>query len=132
MFKNKIGKKGEDLACTFLEKKGYKVIARNFRKKIGEIDIVAEKGDTIVFIEVKTRKNTKFGLPQEYVNNKKIEKILKAASIFLSENRLWHRPVRFDVIGITVKDEEIKIEHEQDCIHLGDTLSGGNPNWQPW
>jgi len=132
VFKIKIGKKGEEIACRFLKKNGYKIIARNFRKKIGEIDIIAEKGDTIIFVEVKTRKNTKFGLPQEYVNKSKIDKMVKTASMFLTENSMWDRPVRFDVIGISLENEEIKIEHEQDCVQIGDFVSCGDPNWQPW
>lgn len=132
MFKNKVGKKGEYIAAKFLEKKGYKVIAQNFRTKLGEIDIIAEKDDFLVFIEVKTRKSTRYGIPKEYVTKSKIERIFKTASIYLSEKKSWHKKIRFDVIGIILDGGDIKIEHEKDCIQCGDLVFSDNSYWQPW
>ena len=72
MSKNKsLGDQGEEIAVNELEKQGYTIVDRNFRKKYGEIDIIAKKGDTVTFVEVKTRVNTSMGLPREAVNLKK-------------------------------------------------------------
>ena len=79
----KIGKVGEQEAVKFLKKKNYKIIDQNFSCKIGEIDIIAYQKDTIVFVEVKTRKNNLFGTPGQAVNKSKQKKIIKTALYYL-------------------------------------------------
>ena len=94
-----IGKKGEDLAVSYIERKGYKILNRNYHSRFGEIDIIAKKEKYIVFIEVKTRcANTKF-TAFEAVDTFKQKKIIKTAMIYLSENNLDLQP-RFDVIAV--------------------------------
>ena len=96
------GRKGEDLAVKFLEDKGIKVICRNFRYRSGEIDIIAQDNDTLVFIEVKTW--TKLGIEAlEYgINSKKQQRIIKTAKYFLLVNRKYrYMAIRFDVIFVT-------------------------------
>lgn len=84
--KQKTGKLGENIAVKYLKNKGFTIVCRNYRCKFGEIDIVAEKGSEIIFIEVKTRKKVLqniFGTPEEAVDKKKINKIIQSANIFL-------------------------------------------------
>lgn len=94
------GKLGEAEAYDFLKNKGYKIIAQNFKNKIGEIDIIAMDKDYIVFIEVKARRNAKFGLPCEAVDENKQRKIRMVASSYLQARGLLDYNVRFDVIDI--------------------------------
>ena len=132
-FKAKLkGKEGEDIACKFLKKRGYKILTRNFRTKMGEIDIIAEKKGTVVFFEVKTRKSRRYGLPKEYVSELKKKRILSAALFYLTKKKLWNRPIRFDVIGLILDREVIEVEHERDVIHLSDAMDSSNSYWQPW
>ncbi|MFZ5365104.1 MAG: YraN family protein [Patescibacteria group bacterium] len=79
------GKKGEAAAVEFLEKKGYKIICRNFKRFGGEIDLIAEVGQSLVLCEVKSKRHGSFFSPQENISNKKIEKMLKVLDRFLSE-----------------------------------------------
>lgn len=93
------GKKGEDEAVEYLKNKGYEILSKNFRSRFGEIDIIAKKDGTVVFVEVKMRKNKRFGSGYESVSRSKIEKLVKTANYFLSfqcRDFLY----RFDVISI--------------------------------
>lgn len=94
-----IGYRGETAACACLKSKKYKIIKRNYRKKCGEIDIIAQKDDLLVFVEVKTRKSDEYGAPCEFVTRSKQEKIIKTAKYFLSENN-FNSNVSFDVIEV--------------------------------
>ena len=81
---NKItGKRGEDIALADLLKKGYRLLIRNFRNKFGEIDLVMEDGQTVVFIEVKTRVGDDFGLPEEEVTERKFAQVRRMGEVFL-------------------------------------------------
>ena len=82
-----LGTKGENLAVRFLIEKGYSVVQRNHRTPFGEIDIIAQDGDTIVFIEVKTRRDTFFGYPFEAVTKRKINKLKNSALFYLKKQR---------------------------------------------
>lgn len=95
-----LGVSGETLACNYLKKKGYKLIERNYKNKIGEIDIIASKKNMIVFVEVKTRETTMFGNPSEAVDYHKQNKIHKVSKRFLQENKLTDVPCSFDVIEV--------------------------------
>ena len=99
--KNKeIGNFGEDAACEYIQRCGIDVIKRNFYCRGGEIDIIAKDGDTIVFIEVKTRKSAEFGMPGEFVDFRKQEKITATALYYLGNN---DTDMRFDVIEVMYK-----------------------------
>jgi len=100
MKSSQIGKLAEDKAIELLKKKGYRIIERNFRTKSGEIDIIAEDGKTIVFVEVRFRKHRSFGSPEETVNPKKIKKIVSTANRYISMKNLAGRDIRFDVIAL--------------------------------
>jgi len=113
-----LGTKGEDLAVTFLKKKGYKIIARNYKTFIGEIDIIAKDGNITVFIEVKTRTNDSFGYPFVAVNTKKKKKLKNLALLYL-KNKGQESPVRFDVFSIFYMDNGKKvIEHIKDAFEF--------------
>ena len=98
-----IGKIGEKAACRYLKKEGYRILAtnyaRHFGKQIGEIDIVARKGDVVSFVEVKTRKSEAFGLPCEAVTREKQQKIIKTAYTYIGENHL-DLSYSFDIIEV--------------------------------
>lgn len=98
--KNIIGVQGEILATEFLKKKKYKIITTNYKNKIGEIDIIAKHKQTLVFVEVKRRSSTQFGLPREAVTAYKQNKIRKVALSYLQETKQTEHLVRFDVIDI--------------------------------
>ena len=95
----KLGEKGEGVAVKFLREKGYKIIAQNFKTRIGEIDIIARDGETLAFIEVKTRESIEYGQPFEAVNRFKKRKIANVASLYLMRLKEIP-PCRFDVVSI--------------------------------
>ena len=98
------GKLGEDAAVVCLREKGFAILDRNYRVKSAEIDIIAKDKDTIAFIEVKTRKSLKKGLPAESVNYTKQRKIISAAMYYIRENNLNNVRLRFDVIEVFDKN----------------------------
>lgn len=117
---NDFGKIAEDLAAEYLQKNGYKVLTRNFRFQKAEIDIIAEKEELIIIIEVKARSTDAFMLPQEAVTKTKIKSIVTAANHYLEEfNR--NSEVRFDIISV-LPDEKKKltIEHITDAFEAFD------------
>lgn len=102
MFRKALGKTGEDLAASYLKDLGYTLIKRNYRIRGGEIDIIAEQGQTLVFIEVKTRSSMQFGGPLEAVGPAKQKQIIYTAQHYLQQNDLFNRDIRFDVLGILI------------------------------
>jgi putative endonuclease len=94
------GKYGEDLACEELERRGYRVVARRYRTRSGELDIVAQDGEYVVFIEVKARQDGSFGDPEEAVTLQKQRKLVWMATDYLARNNLQSAPCRFDVVAI--------------------------------
>lgn len=106
---NKVfGAFGESLAVEYLSKNGYKVLERNFRCRIGEIDIIAIQEDTVAFIEVKTRSSEKFGMPSEAVSLTKQNRMVKTALYYMQKNKLLDHMCRFDVIEIIVDEDNSK------------------------
>lgn len=98
-----LGLLGEGLACRELERLGYRVLERRARSKQGEIDIVAKDGDTLVFIEVKTRRKNRFGgQAWEAVSWRKQQKLVDLAQSYAVRRRLEHLPIRFDIVGVDV------------------------------
>ncbi len=105
LFRKKLGDSGENTACNFLRNKGYKILQRNYRKKCGEIDIIAEENDELVFIEVKTRSSSDYGSPLAAVTPRKQQQIIKTAQTYLTETDNFDRAARFDVIAILQNDK---------------------------
>ncbi len=117
--KKSLGNKGEEAAVGFLKKRGYKILMRNYRAPSGEIDIIAMDGKTLVFAEVKTRASLLFGHPSEAVDQRKMHKIERAASHYISTRKADAR-ARFDVISVSIgPDGEADVEHIKDAFELG-------------
>lgn len=94
-----IGREAEQLAESYLKRKGYRILDRNFYVKGGELDLIAQKKDTLVFVEVKARKSTAYGTPGEAVTPAKQRHLRKAAEVYLLSHP-WKGPMRFDVVEI--------------------------------
>ena len=106
-----LGRWGEDIAARYLRKKGMKILGRNVRSPVGELDIVAQHGRTLVFVEVKTRRGTSHGHPQEAVGATKQRQIMRAAQWYLAERKLDRLQPRFDVVAVRGDGELADIEH---------------------
>ncbi len=113
--KIKTGNKGEELAANFLINKGYEIVARNYRYKHAEIDLIVKKETLLVFVEVKTRSSTVFGEPESFVTPKKAAKVLEGAEQFMIEND-WHGNIRFDIISVKTGSTFL-IDHFEDAFH---------------
>ena len=95
-----IGRRGEDVAVDYLQSQGYTILDRNYSCRIGEVDVIAWDGEFVVFVEVKARADTNFGLPRQAVNWHKQQTIVKVAQYWLYKNKRTGIPVRFDVVEI--------------------------------
>ena len=113
--KNKIGKQGEDQATDFLENRGFTVMARNYRYKHAEIDLIVQKDNWLIFVEVKTRSSDAFGEPETFVDYKKGRKIMEAAEEYIHTND-WHGHIRFDIISVKLGSDP-EIRHFEDAIN---------------
>lgn len=103
------GNIGEEIACNYLKKKGYIIVERNFRTKVGEIDIIAADDGYLVFVEVKERYNDNYGYAADAVNYNKQNKISQVAAQYIRKYRKFDVPVRFDVVEVYM--EERRVEH---------------------
>ena len=101
-----LGKSGEDSALNFLKENGYKILIKNYKTKLGEVDIIAYDKDTLCFIEVKTRDSLRFGSPQEAVSHFKQRQISKVALQFLKSNNLLNKKARFDVVSVIYAEDK--------------------------
>ena len=108
-----LGNRGEDAAAKFLKREGYHVLARSLDSPLGELDIVAVDGRTVVFVEVKTRRSTDAGRPSDAIDQRKEQRMTQAALAYLKSNRLLNYSARFDVVAIMWPDDARKptIEH---------------------
>lgn len=117
MTPHELGQRGEALAASFLESLGYTVLDRQYRFERAEVDLVCfepwpnNAGGEIVFVEVKTRRGTPFGEPEEAVTDAKKRSIMKAAEAYLHERRLDGAPARFDVVAIRWERDEPDVRH---------------------
>ena len=111
-----LGIKGEDIAVKYLEEKGYNILERNFICRQGEIDVIALDKNYIVFIEIKSRTSTEYGLPSEAVTEKKLKHILKSAAYYLHIRNLEKANVRIDAIEIYIKENNYYINHIKQIV----------------
>jgi len=114
--KSKKGAIGEDVAVEYLKKKGYNILQRNYRFNHGEIDIIAEDGNVLVFVEVKARRSKKFGEPEDAVTPRKRDKIRATADGYLFENNIDDKECRFDVLAIVYECDKVVIRHIIDAF----------------
>jgi putative endonuclease len=112
------GKKGEAIAARHLKRCGYKIVARNYRNKVGEIDIVARDGETLCFVEVKTRRGDQFGNPKLAVTFQKQKKISMVALSYLKEFRLDGQKARFDVVAVMDNGKKPVVEIIKNAFEL--------------
>jgi putative endonuclease len=112
---NELGKEGEKLAINFLIKNNYKILEKNYRYLKAEVDIIAQKENILVAIEVKTRSSDYFGNPQDSITPKKIKLLVSAIDYYVVQRDL-DVEVRFDIIAIIHHKKETKIEHLEDAF----------------
>ena len=106
-----LGDRGESCAARYLGAQGYQILAQKYRTKIGEIDLIAKDRDTLVFVEVKTRRSVRCGLPAEAVNYRKQRKIIQTAMWYLREKQMDQTPCRFDIVEVYAAGSEWRIHH---------------------
>jgi putative endonuclease len=111
-----LGKIGEDLACRELQRRGYAILARRYRRRTGELDIIARDGPTVVFIEVKARDGRKFGDAVDGITGLKRRRMTRVALEYLVRHRLTDCPCRFDVVSIHMENEQPVIELYQNAF----------------
>lgn len=114
--KREIGIIGEIIARGFLIRNGYKIVTTNFYTKKGEIDLIVQKDKKLIFVEVKTRTNNKYGTPAMAITEEKIKHMKFAAKVFLMLNDYKNYDIRFDVIEITIINQICKINHIERII----------------
>mgnify|MGYP001273006155 CR=1 FL=1 len=112
------GKQGEELAAAYLVEAGFRIVERNYRCRFGEIDVVAEEGETLVFVEVKSRRSTTYGGPLVAVDARKQGKISRISLHYLAERGLRHRPARFDVVAVLLLPTGPRIELIRNAFEL--------------
>ncbi|MFN8344685.1 MAG: YraN family protein [Spirosomataceae bacterium] len=110
------GKLGEDKAIAHLEEKGYEILARNHRFRHAEIDIIAKRNKILTFVEVKTRTNVSYGMPEEFVDATKRRLIMKAAEEYIFAQD-WHGDIRFDVVSVVINQHTVRIRHIEDAFY---------------
>ena len=113
---NDLGKLGEAMAIEYLQKNGYEILATNWVYQKAEIDIIARAGGVVAVVEVKTRSSGEFGLPQEFVGQKKIRLLLKAVDEYIQLHEI-DSDVRFDIIAVSKNADGFEIEHLQDAFY---------------
>lgn len=111
-----LGRQGEAAAAKYLQRQGMKIVERNLRTPVGEIDLVARNRHVLAFVEVKTRRSSAFGSPGEAVGPRKQHQIIQTAKWYLSEYPFKGLQPRFDVIAITVCGDDFAIEHIPDAF----------------
>lgn len=116
--RTRVGQKGEDLAFNLLKKKGYKILERNYKSSLGEIDIIAREGKTLVFVEVKTRLTSDFGTAKWAVGPRKQKKVSLVALDYLKRHSLLEHPARFDVVAIDIDQGQETVELFRNAFDL--------------
>lgn len=113
-----LGRYGEDLAYKRIKRLGYRKIIRNYRCPLGEVDLIANDGDTLVFIEIKTRRGKSTGYAKEAVNARKQRQLSKVALSYMKSNNCSEAKARFDVIAISIKEDKPEIEVVKNAFDL--------------
>ena len=119
-FKKVVGNRGESIVASYLKEKGYKILERNFRSGRNEIDVVAEDGNSIVFVEVKTTSSDRsedFKLPREAVDKNKKERIIECARDYIMKHRCSYEGYRFDVVEVYLNRDTPEINHIENAFY---------------
>ncbi len=117
------GARGETLAAQHLEGLGFRVVARNHRCPRGEVDLIVEKGQLLVFVEVRTRAPGRFGDPEDTVWAAKQKRVVRAARDYLAKHDVRDRELRFDVIGIVEGQGAARVTHVPNAFDAGGTFT---------
>jgi putative endonuclease len=117
--RQRLGERGESLACAELSRLGYAVLARRYRTRAGELDIIARDAGTVVFVEVKTRVDQHFGDPAEAVTVEKQRRVVAMAADYVARHRLENTPCRFDVVTVDAFVEPPRITVYKDAFRPG-------------
>ncbi len=125
------GQAGEDAAARLLERAGMRILARNWRCGRLELDIVCRDGETLVFVEVRTRLRGGLVSPAESLTPAKQRNFMRAARAYLAENDAWNHPCRFDLVCVLDAGATLELEHHRH-VELSESLGGGHTSWQPW
>ncbi len=112
---NALGKEGEDMATAYLRQKGYRILERNYRYLKAEVDIIVQKGNTVIAVEVKTRSTPDFGNPQDFVKPQQIQRLVLALDHYITKNNL-EVEARFDIVAIIKNKLGVKLEHLEDAF----------------
>jgi putative endonuclease len=110
------GKEGEEIAVNYLEGKGYEILARNYRLKRWEIDIIAKEKEVYIFVEVKSRSSSDFGFPEDFLTPQQEGRIRSAAIYYLVEQNIVPKDIRFDIISVLANEKNTEIEHFEDAF----------------
>ena len=113
---NETGRQGEETAANYLLAKGYTILARNYRYRKAEIDLIVRKDKLLVFVEVKTRSRRDYGYPEEAVSVRKMQLFLRTADEYIYRTK-WPYDLRFDIIAIQVTGQEYEVHHIEDAFH---------------
>jgi putative endonuclease len=110
--RRQLGNRGEIIAARFLEAKGYKILEHQFKVYGGEVDLIAEKDEEIIFVEVKTRQSLLFGYPENTITRRKLQRMVLAGQVYLEKQQIPQHPFRLDVVAIILSiDQPPQIEH---------------------
>lgn len=127
-----LGNCGEDIACSFMLRHGYAILDRNWRFKHLELDIVCEKDNQIIFVEVKTRRTNRLGGPSGAISPQKKEKLLIAAQAWLQAHDAWQKPCRIDIICLVGEHDHFKLEHYANAFEFSTLVDCGNTSGKYW
>jgi putative endonuclease len=115
-----LGRRAEEAAVEYLRQRRHVVVGRNVRSRFGELDLITTCGDTLVFVEVRSKSALRFGRAIETIDRRKRLRIARLAEHYLMRNHLEERRVRFDVIGVTWRDDIPEIDHIENAFEVGD------------
>lgn len=110
------GSQGEKMAEEMLQQKGYEILECNFRHQKAEIDIIAKYQNTLVFVEVKTRTNLAFGMPESFVSERKAQLVMQAADEYVHRIN-WPGNIRFDIVAVVMTPQQVEISHFEDAFY---------------
>ena len=117
--RQRLGEKGETWACEALEQRGYAIVERRYRTRFGEIDVIADDGGTVVFVEVKTKTDCNFSDPVESVTRQKQRRLVSMAEQYVACKRLDNTPCRFDVVTVDASVAPSRVTIYQDAFRPG-------------
>jgi putative endonuclease len=117
--RQRLGALGEAKAAEHLRRSGYRIVAQNHRCRRGEVDLIAERGELLVFVEVRTRATSAFGGPEETVDARKQQRVVAAARDWLAQRRGRRRGIRFDVVAITDGPGGASLQHFENAFDAG-------------